>query len=610
MSKKILSMVLALVMVLGLLPASAVASGADQVYISVSFDGTYIDGVDAPIVYVPVSFDAIASVDLEEYGLGEYLYDENGDGTPEITALQLVIYAHENLYGGSWSDVTFTGSPGSSYFQGGIFGFDENLNYYLNGEYPLAGEGWGATSDQIVLEPGDFLDIASFSSWDFYMDSNYGFHFFADENEAFTHAYTAEVGTALDVKLVRSFSAMGTDATVFDAADYTISYGPSYGNVTGTVTTDGSGCASITFPTAGKWCLWADGGYGMEYPDSIVSAPAYAEVTVKGQDIPSEPTITLHYPTLVFEDMIMMNVYFSATGLENVVEMGLITYKQDMTQWNVDNAEEVIPGYTWSEEQGLYYATTNGIAAKNLNDTIYFAVYAKLINGTYTYTNLVSYSPKSYAYAQLTSGSDQMKPIVVAMLNYGAAAQTYFKYNTDTLVNADLTDDQKALVESYRANMVTPVTVPATEKQGIFAQNGGHIRRYPTVSFEGAFCINYYYMPSEQPVGNITMYCWNQEAFDSTDVLTAENATAAIAMTGEGVGEYHVAVDGIAAKDLDKSIYVAFTYDCGSTTYYSGVLPYSIGAYCGSQANSTTATAPLAQATAVYGYYANALFCA
>ena len=291
-TKKILSMILAFVMVLGLLPATALATGADQVYISVSYDGKYIDDQNgAPLVYVPVSFDELAAIDLDEYGLSEYKYDEDGDGTYEITALHMVIYAHENIYGGSWSDVTFTGSPGSSYFQGGIFGFDENLNYYLNGEYPLAGEGWGATSDQIVLEAGDYLDIGSFSSWDFFQDSNYGFHFFADDSGAFTHAYSAEAETTLSVKLVRSFSAMGTGATVYDEAGYEVYYGTTLYNATGSVTTDDSGCADVTFPSAGTWYLWADGGYGMEYPDSIVSTPAYTEVTVtaKEEPAPEEP---------------------------------------------------------------------------------------------------------------------------------------------------------------------------------------------------------------------------------------------------------------------------------------------------------------------------------
>ena len=286
-TRKAVSLILAFVLLLGLLPATVFAS-ENNIYISVSYDGKYINDKNGnALAYVPVSFENLASIDLDEYGLSEYKYDEDGDGAYDITALHMVIYAHENLYGGKFSDVEFTGGPGSSYFQGGIFGFDENLNYFLNGEYPLAGEGWGATSDQIVLEAGDFIDIGSFSSWDFYMDSNYGFHFFADENDEFTHNYTAEAGTPATVKLVRSYSGMGTGAAIYDATDYTVYYGTSYDNADGSVTTDESGCAQITFPEAGNWILWADGGYGNEYSDVIVSAPAYAKVTVTAAEAPA-----------------------------------------------------------------------------------------------------------------------------------------------------------------------------------------------------------------------------------------------------------------------------------------------------------------------------------
>ena len=307
-TKKILSMILAIVIVLGLLPANAFASGAGYVYMSVSYDGKYVnDNNGNPIAFIPVPIDALEAIDLskqtalnsqgEPASLAEYQYDEDGDGVYDITALHLIIYAHETFYGGDFSQVTFTGAPGSSYFQGGIFGFDENLNYYLNGEYPLARAGWGATSDQIVLEAGDYIDMASFSSWDFYMDSNYGFHFFADEDGKFIHAYTAESGTATAVKLVRSYSGMGTDATVFDEAGYDISYGPALYEAAGTVTTDDSGCAEITFPSAGTWYLWADGGYGNEYSDVIVSAPAYAKVTVTAAPEPTDPEPTDPEPT-------------------------------------------------------------------------------------------------------------------------------------------------------------------------------------------------------------------------------------------------------------------------------------------------------------------------
>ena len=299
--KKLLSLFLALVMVLSLVPATVFATEEENVYISVSFDGQYIDGQNGdPIVYVPVSFDELAAIDLVEYGLSDYLYDPDGDGNYETTALQLIIYAHENIYGGSWDDVTFTGSPGGSYFEGGIFGFDENLNYFLNGEFPIDEElaqtspnASGATSDHIVLEAGDFLDLASFTSYAFLWDSAAGFHLFADESDGFVHNYTAKAGEALSVKLLRSYSDM-TDGSAVLAAEsgYELSYGAAFGTADGTVTTDDSGCAELTFDTAGTYYLWCSGNYGIDADtENIVSSPAYATVTVKAEET-SEPPRT------------------------------------------------------------------------------------------------------------------------------------------------------------------------------------------------------------------------------------------------------------------------------------------------------------------------------
>ena len=292
-TKKILSMILAFVMVLGLLPATAFATGTNNVYISVSYDGQYINDKNGGyIAYVAVPMETVAAINLDDYGLSEYWYDEDGDGNYETTALQLIIYAHENIYGGDFSEVDFTGGPGSSYFQGGIFGFDENLNYYLNGQYPLAGEGWGATSDQIVLEADDFIDMASFSSWDFYQDSGYGFHFFADGNGSIAHSFTIEEGTTCDLKLVKGSKDFEYNSVFVDVPGYCIHYGEVLYNEDGQVYTDTDAGASITFPSAGTYYLWVDGGYGNEYPDAIVSSPGYATVTVTEKEeepAPEEP---------------------------------------------------------------------------------------------------------------------------------------------------------------------------------------------------------------------------------------------------------------------------------------------------------------------------------
>ena len=60
MKKRILSLLLAFVMVLGMFPVSAMATdveprGEDVVYLSISFDGKYIDDKTGdPVVYVPI----------------------------------------------------------------------------------------------------------------------------------------------------------------------------------------------------------------------------------------------------------------------------------------------------------------------------------------------------------------------------------------------------------------------------------------------------------------------------------------------------------------------------------------------------------------------------
>ena len=315
MTKKVLSLVLALVMVLGLIPAIGVSAAEaqtqeDVVYLSISFDSHYIDDKNGdPIAYVPVPLDVIAAIDLTEYGLDEMLYDADGDGEYETTALQLLIYAHEELYGGDWSEVTFDALPGSSYFRGGIFGFTENLVYFQNGDFPVDESQQsdfmtvGATSDRIVLKAGDFLDVASFGCYQFLWDQLGGFHLFADENDAYTHDYTANVGEALSVKLKHSFcDLMFGQSWVKDAEDFEVYYGKTFGEAEGSVTTDENGNAQITFSDAGTYYIWCDGGMGSEdgthiscehYSETgepcIVSSPAFAKVTVIGETEPEAP---------------------------------------------------------------------------------------------------------------------------------------------------------------------------------------------------------------------------------------------------------------------------------------------------------------------------------
>ena len=369
--------------------------------------------------------------------------------------------------------------------------------------------------------------------------------------------------------------------------------------------------STCTFAEGGNEKMFVPGGVELTFT-LAENTDGSVTVTYTSGSTPASkvPTLTLKAPTLEFKDMITMNALFTATDIQDVVEMGMITYTEKVSRWSVRSAEYVIPGTTYDASTGRYIAASQGIHAKYLADTFYLAVYAKLADGSYVYSKLAPYSPMTYATSQLKNSSDaKLKQLAVAMLNYGAEAQLYFGHNTGNLANAGLSAEHLALPESYRADMVASVPTASATKQGSFANNQGFAKRMPSISFEGAFCINYFFTPNYAPASGITMYYWTEADYNANSVLTTSNATGKIKLEGSGTGQYQGDIEGIAAKALSEAVYVACAYkDSNGTVWTSGVLGYSIGSYCTSQASKGSTIADLAMATAVYGYHAKAYF--
>ena len=374
----------------------------------------------------------------------------------------------------------------------------------------------------------------------------------------------------------------------------------------------GSYCeaSTCTFAEGGSEKMFVPGGVQLTFTLAENTDGSVTVVYTSGSTPASKvPTLTLKAPTLEFKDMICINAFYTAENIDDVVEMGMITYTSKVSRWSVRSAEHVIPGSSYVESSGRYVASSQGIHGKYLADTFYLAVYAKLADGSYVYSKLAPYSPVTYANSQLRNSTDtKMKQLVVAMLNYGAEAQLYFGHNTGNLANASLTAEQLALPESYRADMVAAVPAASAAKQGQFANNQGFAKRTPSISFEGAFCINYFFTPNYAPESGITLYYWNSEDYNANSVLSTSNATGKIKLDGEGTGQYSGSITGIAAKSLSEAVYVSAAYKNGGTVWTSGVLGYSIGSYCSSQASKGAAISNLAMATAVYGYHAKQYF--
>ena len=123
-----------------------------------------------------------------------------------------------------------------------------------------------------------------------------------------------------------------------------------------------------------------------------------------------------------------------------------------------------------------------------------------------------------------------------------------------------------------------------------------------------AAMLNYFFTPNYAPDSGITLYYWNAEDYNAASVLTTANASGFLTLEGSGTGEHRGDITGISAKALSEAVYVAAVYTNGGTTWTSGVLGYSIGSYCVSQASKGGDIANLAMATAVYGYHAKQYF--
>ncbi len=375
------------------------------------------------------------------------------------------------------------------------------------------------------------------------------------------------------------------------------------------------------------WSQWTDEEYVEDEACKVESRTLYRTVTgqlgdhswnggvctVCGATDPNyaAPTLTGKSFTLSFEDEILVNFYYTVSDLAEVAEHGVLVFNSDPGAADFDLADVVYGEPAYDSAKDRYSITTTGIAAKEMGDTCYYAAYAKLENGTCIYSKLYDYSPKKYALNMLgkDTTSAEQKALCVAMLNYGTAAQSYFDYKTEDLMNASLTEEQKNLVVAYSADLFTgPVKADSTKIGDFAATSTGFSKKSATVSFESAFAINYYFYPDGPIDDIITFYYWSGEDYAAAETLTPANATGSLAMTDVNNSSYWAQVSGIAAKEIDDTYYVAAVYTSGGETLCSGVISYSLSKYCLNHAKDGDAMQELAAATAMYGYYAKAYF--
>ncbi len=268
-------------------------------YVSVSKDGKFVvsDGtnLDTTMDYIQVPLKSASAIDLDEYGLGNYNWDADGDGTYETTLLQLMIYTLDNYYSGKAKDglvLSEYSAPGSLYITGFWGLTNPYLTYSENGTTPQDEEAkMMLTADRIALTSGNEYAFNTFSTSSWYGDSNSGDNYFIDSDQNIIHSTSTYSGIETSVTLQHvaptwNASTGLTDDIKTPAAGYTVSATNSDGDVVATATTDANGVAKFTFADAGNYKLAAEGIKGKEHTDVVVSSPAGLSVTVIEQQAP------------------------------------------------------------------------------------------------------------------------------------------------------------------------------------------------------------------------------------------------------------------------------------------------------------------------------------
>ena len=349
----------------------------------------------------------------------------------------------------------------------------------------------------------------------------------------------------------------------------------------------------------------------------------------KNENVQTDPIVVdpdVMKAFLTLEAEVFLNVAFELDNIGDtdpktlVNRVGLLMWDADsapeLSSATIENCSKVLTSITYNEETGRYQARTKGIAAKNLGDEIAVRAYYLSEDGEYRYGKYITrYSPKTYCERQLKDADTSDDALMIALLNYCATAQDYFKhhngYTFATYINSGLTDTQKQLV--WNENLVRSEWAVPAEKEGSLSRNREIISKRSTyLSLEGAIDYNFVIGVSNANVAKAEILVWTAEQYNAQSVLDEGSAAVYDMEYKADKQQYEFKYKGLAAKRMFVPVYTcARITDTDGNVYYGGVLAYCPERFAYVNLTSTTVAAidvELAKRLVIYGDAARTYF--
>ena len=206
-----------------------------------------------------------------------------------------------------------------------------------------------------------------------------------------------------------------------------------------------------------------------------------------------------------------------------------------------------------------------------------------------------SYSIKDYCYDYLDAykagENETEKNLVISLLNYGAYAQKYFKYETMDFVNKNLTDNEKNVPEIQNSKAF----IEQYGKNSIVNSNG--IEYIGTsLLLESGCVIRHYFKIDDSKTGNLSCY-----------VNKGTSSERKLDLKKKGT-YYYVDIDSIPAYSLKKDFKV--TIYNGKDSSKKTIIDYSVYNYIAKalSKNDNSTLSELMKSLYWYGQYANEIY--
>ncbi len=201
----------------------------------------------------------------------------------------------------------------------------------------------------------------------------------------------------------------------------------------------------------------------------------------------TEPFVSIEKFNLTFESNVYIKYAVKLSGVEdaNINDLKVLIWDTPQASYVQGSEDAVLSalGIQTIDGESYYIFAYTELAAKQMTEDIYAQACYEVDGKTY-YSDVEKYSILQYAYNKLgitgTASTDEdFKTMLREMLQYGAAAQKHFGYNTDRLADADfyqITVSNAALSDGsdsglYTSGSTVTMTAPEANADG-FAFTG------------------------------------------------------------------------------------------------------------------------------------------